>query len=137
MPRHTVDPIVVPFTMTVAKATTIAAPSTQNPGLPSGLLESVEVQIPPGHVGATGLRFTYAGQQILPWSNVPAWINGDNLDVTFPVDFDIDGGLRCVGYNIGNYPHSFFLRFTIRQLPIVTAPPAVRLIDAAKLNKTG
>lgn len=137
MPRRVVDPIVVPFTATVPAGTTKAAALTFDPQLPPGELQRIELQIPPGHSGATGIRFTYSGQQIVPWSNAIAWIIGDNLDVGLPIEFDIDGGLRVVAYNTGNFVHAFLLRFTIRQLPVSTAPPVLTLIDTTKLSQSG
>lgn len=135
MPGRVVDPVVVPFTALVVAGTTIAAPTTFNPALPIGTLERIELQIPPGHVGTTGIRFTYSGQQIVPWSNAVAWIIGDNLDLTFPVDFEIGNGLRVVAYNTGNYDHSFFLRFTIRQLPKSSGVPQVSVINPSQLSQ--
>lgn len=136
MPGRIVDPVVVPFTALVVAGTTVAAPTTFNPALPIGTLERIELQIPPGHVGATGIRFTYSGQQIVPWSNTVAWVIGDNLDLTFPVDFEIGNGLRVVAYNTGNFDHSFFLRFTIRQLPVVNGVPRVTVIPASQLTQS-
>lgn len=134
MPRRTVDPVTVPFTAMVNPGTTIAAPATFTPDLVPGVLEAIELQIPPGHVGTTGIRFTYSQQQIVPWSNAITWINGDDLDKSFPVDIEIDDGLKVVAYNIGNYPHSFFLRFRIRQLPVSNGIPQARLLPASQLS---
>lgn len=138
MPGRVVDPVYVPATITVPKGTTAAAPQETVQLLPVGILESVTVQIPPGHVGATGIRFTLAGQQILPWSNTVAWIIGDNLIAPFDVDLEIDRGFKVVTFNVGNYDHNFFLRFKVRQLPAaVSAFPTLRVLPPDQLTGTG
>ncbi len=136
MPRRTVDPITIPFTATVAAGTPIAAPTTFTPGLEPGVLEAIELQIPPGHSGLTGIRFTQSRQQIVPYSNTIAWIIGDNLDLSFPVDMEVDTGLQVVAYNTGNFSHSFFLRFRIRQLPVSSGIPQLTVIPSSQLSQS-
>lgn len=137
MPRRTVDPVVVPYTAVVPNTATIIAPAVFVPALPAGIMEKIELQIPPGHVGATGIRFRQSKQQIVPWSNTVAWIIGDDIDMTFPVGIEIDTGFDIIAYNVGNYPHSFYLRFTIRQLAESTGLPTLTLIDNSRLTGTG
>lgn len=136
MPGRVVDPVVIPWTVTVPAGTPIAAPMLSPPELVPGRIEQVEIQIPPGHVGATGIRFTLAGQQILPWSNDIAWIIGDNLRAPFPLDIEVANGFVVVAYNTGNYDHSFYLRFTVRQLDQVSAMPTLTLVTNDQLSST-
>ena len=136
MPQRTVDPVIVPFTALVPAGTLVAAPVTFNPPLPVGTLEVIELQIPPGHVGATGIRFTLNDQQVLPWSNTVAWINGDNLDTSFPLDVEVSNRFRVVAYNVGNYDHSFYLRFRVRQLPTSSGMPSLTLLPSSQLSQS-
>lgn len=133
MTRKTVDPITVPFNILVPVGTTIAAPLVSLPQIPHGILEAIDLQIPPGHVGATGIRFTYSQQQVLPWSNTVAWINGDDLNETFPLDVEVNDQLRVITYNVGNYPHTFYLRFRVRQLDDEQTLTPLRLLPLSDI----
>lgn len=133
MPQRTVDPIYIPQNFTVPPGTTIAAPLTTVIVVERGVLESIDLQVPRGHCGATGIRFTLSSQQFLPWSNAVSWINGDDLKETFACDVEVDTQLRAVAYNIGQYPHTFYCRFKIRRLTESSVLPPLRLLSAAEL----
>lgn len=132
MAERTVDPIVVPFTVTTPASTAIANPQFTAVDLPPGRLVSVELQIPPGHAGTTGFRLEVAQQQILPFSTAPTWILGDDYVHEFDMDFEVGTGVRCATYNIGNYPHTHYLRLGIRRLaqPTVKTVPKLVAITA-------
>lgn len=79
-------------------------------------LVDVEIVIPSGHVGLTGIRVLQSGQQILPWANL-SWISGDNYSRVFQVNSEIGAdSLSVQAYNEDFNNHVFYLRFHLRDL---------------------
>lgn len=113
MADRTVDPIIVPFSVTTPAGTAIANPIFTTVPVPRGRLSAVEVQIPPGHAGQTGLRLELARQQIIPFSTAASWLLGDDYTHDFPTDVEVDQGLRVATYNTGQYDHTHYLRLTV------------------------
>ena len=76
-------------------------------------VDTVEVEVPPGHNGLTGIRLTKSDVQILPWSN-NTWFTVNDYTRVFPIDDYIPtGDLKIQAYNTGSYPHTFFLRMSV------------------------
>lgn len=99
-----------PFSPIVPAKTAPAAAITTPMPLEYGHLHGIEVQIPAGHNGLTGVRFTYQGQQIIPWSNL-AWLVGSGDRFMFTWDAEImPYGLAMITYNTDLVPHQFFAR---------------------------
>lgn len=128
-PQRVVDPAYTPFTITTPKGTAIAAPQSTALNVPVGQLLEVELQIPPGHHGTTGFRLQLAGSAILPFSNPPAWILGDNYQRVFALDVEVGGGLVAVTYNVGNYDHTHYLRALVRSRLTQPTRQRVQLLD--------
>lgn len=116
MAGTTVDPVYVPANITTLAGTTPAAPLVSDIALPHGVLETIELLIPPGHLGATGIRFLLSGQQVLPWSNATVWIVGDDLDQLFDMNTTTAEHFQAVTYNVGNFAHTHYVRCRVRQL---------------------
>lgn len=119
---------IYPVTFTVALGTVQAAPSTQTVPLEDAFLVAIELLIPPGPAGFTGLRVRSSRQQILPWGSTD-WIIADNYRNTFPVNEEIGrSSISVQGYNEDVYPHTFYMRFQIRT---IVAGQSSSLISAA------
>lgn len=134
MPDRTVDPVYVPFTITTVAGTPRNLPAVTPLQVPRGILESVDLLVPSGHAGQTGILFTLSGQQILPWSAVVAWITGDGFTQTFEVGIEVDTLLRAITYNEGQFPHSHFVRCKIRQIAATSGMPSLTLLDNNELS---
>lgn len=91
-------------------------------------LYQIEIRIPPGHNGTTGLQVTNNGIAIVPWGNPPTWLVDSDRTLTYPVETEVDSQLAVVGYNIGAYDHEFYLRFLYSPMTLIDAPSAVALI---------
>lgn len=137
MTPRTFDPVYVPANIVTPSGTTIAAPQTTVLDVGAGVLEEVELQIPAGHVGVTGLRLLLAGQQVLPWDDATSWIVGDNFHRIFTMGVQIDRGFTAQTYNVGNYPHTHYLRFRLRALDSETPAVGLRLLSNDQLNAAG
>jgi hypothetical protein len=101
---------------TIPAGTAIAAPLSQAIALENNILDSLDVTIPDGHVGLTGLAVFWSGTQIFPYQGA-TWINGNNERIGYAYDAEItQNGLSLVGYNTDIYPHSFYLRWYVSDL---------------------
>lgn len=129
-----VDPIIVAFAIDTPPGTPVAAPQTTVLAVRHGILEVVDVTVPPGHAGLTGLQLQLSSQILLPWAGVPPWIIGDDLQEQFPVNVEVDTKLAAVTYNLGAYTHRHLLRCRIRQNMPTAMPGPVTLIPLAALN---
>lgn len=82
----------------------------------NALLVDIEIVIPTGHVGITGVRVLQSHQQILPWGNL-SWVQGDGYSRVFEVNAEIGSkSLSVQGYNDDFFQHVFHLRFHLRDL---------------------
>ena len=96
--------------ITVPAGTAIASPVTQSWVTEDAYILSVELIVPPGHNGLTGIRVSKGDVQILPWS-ASSWIIANDYTRVFPVeDYIPTLDMKIQAYNTGQYPHTFYLR---------------------------
>jgi hypothetical protein len=117
-----------PATVTVPAGTAIAAPFSQAVPLEDGKLVSIRLVIPDGHAGLTGIRFTRAGTQVIPYSQTVSWIisNDDKIEIEYDGDMSATG-VVAVAYNTDIFDHAFYLLCRVDDPP---PRPAVS-VDAA------
>lgn len=132
--NRTIDPIYWPLTIATPAGIAPGLPVVTNVGQPHGWLEQIDLTIPPGHSGATGIRFVLSGITILPYSTPGQWIIGDDLHEVFDVPIEVDTGFRVNTYNTGQFPHVHLIRFKIRQLPAAAGLASVTPIESSALN---
>lgn len=110
----------------VPAGTPQTAPVVQPVLLEDNQLDQVQVIIPDGHDGTTGLQVQWNGTTIVPY-NTGAYLVGNNEEPVFPYGSEVtESGLQIAAFNTDVYEHSFFLRFQISDL---TATPAVPFIS--------
>jgi hypothetical protein len=106
-----------PLSVVVPEFTNEGSPVTQTITLENALLVDVEIIIPAGHGGLTGIRVRQSLQQILPWGN-SSWIIADNYTRVFDINAEIGSrSISVQAFNDDTFGHTFFLRFHIRDLP--------------------
>jgi hypothetical protein len=99
--------------ITVPAGTVIAAPLVTPWLTEDNLLNTVELVIPPGHNGLTGIRVMKGDVPIIPYS-ANSFIVGNNYAHEFTVnDYVQTSDVKVQTYNIGSYPHTFYLRATL------------------------
>lgn len=114
-----------PVALDVPAGTSIAAAVSQAVPLENNLLVDVEVQIPSGHAGFTGVRILSSHQQIIPWGN-SNWIVADDYVRVFDWNEEIGASAISVqGYNTDKIDHTFYLRFHIVNLPAIAPATGV------------
>lgn len=117
MASRTIDPRYVPQAVTVPPNTAIATPTTVKPGFGSVLLELLEVYIPPGHNGLTGLAVIMGGVHVVPYGDNTAWIVGNTPAFPFELGFEAGTDLTVATYNTDlAYSHTFYLRWKLRSI---------------------
>lgn len=91
-----------------------------------GVVTEIEIVIPNGHMGATGIAIAQAHQIVVPYTGELYIIgNDDRLTWQFQ-DFLNSGSWSAFTYNLGRYSHAWYLRFMINEIapPIQTTLPA-------------
>lgn len=115
------------FTINVPAGTTQAAPQQTSTAFNSGVLVGIEIEIPNGHVGLTGLQIASAHVQVLPITP-GQWIVGNGSSIEWALEELTDtGNWQAIAYNTDKFAHSFYLRFLVSDFigrPSSTAPVA-------------
>lgn len=93
-----------------------AAPTLQQWALPADIvLDSIEVMIPPGHAGLTGLAISLDGTQIVPWGG--SFLVGDDITRPFDVGMPVNHPLVVAMFNTDDtFQHQFYLTAAYRDL---------------------
>jgi hypothetical protein len=135
-----------PTVFTVPAGTAIATPVKLPVVLEDNLLDNVDIVIPDGHAGLTGLAILWSGAPFFPFTE-NSYLIGNNEKVPFPYGGEIAAnGFTLAGYNTDIYPHSFYLRWQISDLgaalPVSiesaqTTPPITQPTLDAVTNLTG
>lgn len=94
------------------------------------ILVACDLRIPDGPCGLTGFAVDYSGHRIVPWGGDDDWIQGNNDELSFSVNFEVGTAITFVLYNEGAYDHAFYVRMQFRYLPAVeqSAAPALALV---------
>jgi len=102
--------------------TTITTPANTSKTLPKEVyfeikgefLSEVQIVIPPGHAGLTGIAVFYGIHQLFPLPR-GEWLSGEDERISFPERWEIPfakASLRILTYNEDDtYGHSFIIRF--------------------------
>lgn len=108
--------------VTVAANTAITIPTTTVLSWEPGIVERIEVFVPPGSSGLVGMRILHSGQQVIPFRSTD-WIITDNEKISWDVEAFPTGNKWAVrAYNLDTYEHVWYFRFLIREFPIPATP---------------
>lgn len=117
------------FSVSTPRNTTKAAFRTTALAFTDGVVVWVEIVIPTGHIGQTGIALAYGGQQVIPEAT-GAYIVSNGETVHWGLeDFPTGGQWQARTYNLDpTNGHSHYLRFGIREFVApdnapVTVPP--------------
>lgn len=92
------------YTAWVAPVSAIGTPATSPTVTPVSIgtawVWRVEVRIPPGHAGLTGIALVDSSSFIVPYANPgPAWLIGDDDLLEYPLDKQTGANLAFWSYN--------------------------------------
>lgn len=104
------------------------APTPTAVGLPAfSHLWMVEVRIPAGHQGVTGLALVDSGQFILPYEvSGQAWLVGNDDLLRYPYDKEVGANVAFLAYNNGAYDHTWQCRLVYS--PVATKDEGTAVI---------
>lgn len=99
--------------VTVAAGVPASAPVATDISFDPGIVQRVEIDIPDGHSGLTGLALQQAHQQVIPF-DVGTWIVGNDDALRWELeDFIDNGNWQALAYNTDVFDHTFYLRFLV------------------------
>jgi hypothetical protein len=112
-----------PLSVTIPAGTAPGAPVSASWPMTQGWLQGIDLDIPAGHNGTTGLKILYQGTQIVPWS-LTTWLVLNRPAYGFTWNEQIMAvGLTVQAYNTGQWAHTVFLRAQV--IPVLGTPPGV------------
>jgi hypothetical protein len=118
---HSTASRVYPLTLSVPAGTLPTAPQTTPFVTEDNVILTIELEVPPGHNGLTGIRVMKGDTQLLPFG-ANSWIIANDYSRVFPIDDYIPtGDIKVQAYNQGSYPHAFYLRMTMTDYTPLTA----------------
>lgn len=80
-------------------------------GISTVLLHAMQVRIPPGHQGFTGIALIDSGSFVLPYASATAaWIIGDDDLLTYDYGRELGANVQLATYNTGTYTHAWQIR---------------------------
>lgn len=105
----------IEYTAVVAPSCPIGTPESAPTLTPAGIsncmLWRVEVRIPAGHQGVTGIALVDSGTFIVPYSPLaPSWFVGDNDLLQYPFGKQLGANVALYTYNTGIYVHTWQVR---------------------------
>ena len=104
------------FQVPVASSTPEASPVDTALTMAPGRIEAIEVFIPAGHAGLTGLALVHSGQQVIPFA-AGSWIVGDGETIKWTVArFPTGDAWQARTFNTDTVPHTFYLRVLLNEL---------------------
>lgn len=101
------------FDVVAPQSTPKAAPLEVLTPWTQGELVGIELVIPDGHAGLTGLRLAVAHAQVIPYT-VGAWISGNDEKIEWDTAAYVQTGAWSVFvYNTDLIDHTFHLRYLV------------------------
>lgn len=125
--------------VTTPAGTTIAVPLQTVWVLEFNQLVRIDVMVPTGHNGATGIRFIRSTQQVIPRGNsIPLIANGETVPILIDEELT-EGKLIVLTYNTDIYDHTHYLRATMSDLPSIGPQGAAvaGIVPSALLTSAG
>jgi hypothetical protein len=121
------------FTPVIPAGTAIATPYTQQLVMPACVVVSIGVLVPPGPRGTMGFALGAAGVPIIP-AAPGTWFVVDDFADDWPIENQISSGAwEFFGYNLGNFPHTVYLRFAVN-FPNLVGATAPQALDATAIS---
>lgn len=115
------------FDFTIAAGVARAAPVEVALGFDPGEVEEIELVIPDGHAGLTGIQLALAHQPIIPKTR-GSFIRGNDEVIRWPMhNLPNSGAWSAFGFNTDSYDHGFTVRFLVNEIgraPVILEPVA-------------
>lgn len=105
--------------------TPASAPVKTNVGIGTAYVWRVEIEIPAGHYGYTGIALVDSGAFIIPFANPgPAWLIGNDRLLEYPYDKQTGANLQFWSFNTStDFPHTFYCRVIYTPITLMDESP--------------
>lgn len=127
------------LTVTVPAGTQQSGPISVPWVTEDNTIVDIEIEVPPGHNGLTGIRIMKGDTQLLPYGS-NTWITANNYSRVFPIgQFTPTTDLAVQAYNTGAYAHNFYLRMSVTTFDpglTVTSPTEASALDLGATSIT-
>ena len=91
--------------------TAVDAYTTTPVGISTVWLWRMEVRIPPGHQGMTGIALVDSGSFVIPYDpGGQAWLIGDDDDLSYDYGRELGANVALATYNTGTFVHAWQVR---------------------------
>jgi hypothetical protein len=123
------------FDITVSAGTAKAAAVEQAVSFQPAEVERIELTIPDGHAGLTGIAFLIGHQQLIPFKT-GLYVVGNGVERSWDMrGYPNNGAWSVLTYNTDIYDHMFHIAFLVNELGAASTAP-VKMIPAASLGST-
>lgn len=124
--------------VTSAAGTAQSAAVETNLSFDPGIVRAIEILIPAGHAGETGIAIAQAHQIIIPYDGTD-WIIGDDNLLTWPVDDYLQtGSWSAFTYNTDAFnDHTWYVRFHVDELGAAVSTAAPQPLSEAAIMTGG
>lgn len=114
------------FNVTTAAGTSSSSPHETDTSWQPGILVRLEVRIPAGHAGLTGIMFAVAHGQVIP-ATFGTFITGNDSELGWDLTGQLDSGAwSTFTYNTDVFDHTHEVRyFVLDEHLLEQAPPIV------------
>jgi hypothetical protein len=124
------------FQVTIPPGTKTTAPYSQSLTFPVYTVDSIDWRVPPGPLGAMGFQIAQRNQQVIPYA-AGTWIVANDESKTWQIDNLPDNGdWSLIGYNLGQWPHSVYVRFHVEPVPAALAPAVAPSVAISTLTSS-
>lgn len=122
------------FEVTCLPGVTPDDPQVTNLDMPVRTVLSIRVRVPSGPLSAMGFQLGMAGTPIIPL-NDNTYVVADNEVFQWDnQDWPNSGAWQVFMYNIGQYPHTIYLYYTVEFPDVPTAQLSSVLLPAESLG---
>jgi len=113
----------------VPAGTAISAPQTTAVSFVDGVVERLEVIVPPGPSGLVGFRVLHSGQVVIPFSG-NVWIVADDEKMDWPLsNFPTGSKWSIRAYNTDIYVHTLRFRWHIAEIRSALTPYPAPILE--------
>lgn len=104
-----------PFSVTVPAGTSSATPLDFPTTFNEGIVEKLEIIIPPGFSGLVGFKLVHSGTVVIPYQ-YDEWIISDSEKIEWTLQGYPTGSAWAVrAYNEDVYDHTMYLRYLVTE----------------------
>ena len=112
--------------------TAATAYTTTAVGIERVLLHRMEVRIPAGHQGTTGIALIDSGAFVIPYvGHGPGWLIGDDDELEYAYERELGSNVKLATYNTGTFNHAWQVRLIYTPMSAVgSEAPTIEVIHA-------